>query len=76
MAEITAEFLADEMYAIVKEVDGKKLVKPTDLAKMMKAKFGEDADRKKCKAALQIITTDGRCVYEYAGGSYVKLKKD
>ncbi len=76
MPEITAEFLADEMYKIVQEVDGKKLLKPGDLAKMMKAKFGPEADRKLSKAALRIITTDGRCVYEYAGGSYVKLKKD
>ncbi len=63
--------LADIAYKIVADADGKKLLKPMDVIKMLKAQHG--ADRKGAKDALQILTTDGRCVYEYAGGSYIKL---
>ena len=70
----SAEAMADEIFVYVKEVDGKKLLKPLDVIKMMKAKYGATA-KKPAKAALQILTTDGRCNYEYAGGSYLKLAK-
>jgi len=67
----TPEELADIAYEIVKEASGKKLLKPMDVVKMLKKDHG--ADRRGAKDALQILTTDGRCVYEYAGGSYIKL---
>ena len=67
----TAAELADIAFEIVKDADGKKLLKPMDVLKMLKAQHG--ADRRLAKDALQILTTDGRCVYEYAGGSYIKL---
>ncbi len=72
MADMTVEQIADEMFEIVKQYDGKKLLKPMDVMKMLQAK---GASRSDCKKALQVITTDGRCVYEYAGGSYLKLAK-
>ena len=67
----TPEELADIAYEIVKEASGKKLLKPMDVLKILKK--DHDADRRAAKDALQILTTDGRCVYEYAGGSYIKL---
>ncbi len=67
----TPEELADIAYEIVAEASGKKLLKPMDVVKMLRKQHG--ADKKDAKAALQILTTDGRCVYEYAGGSYIKL---
>ena len=72
MADMTVEEVADKIYVIVKDADGKKLLKPLDCVKMMKA---QGVDKKVAKAALQLLTTDGRCVYEYAGGSYIKLDK-
>jgi hypothetical protein len=71
MAEnLTVEEIADKMYEIIVQYAGKKLLKPMDMMKMMQKEHG--ADRSDCKKALQILTTDGRCVYEYAGGSYIK----
>jgi len=67
----TAAECADIAFEVVKEADGKKLLKPMDVLKLLKAQHG--ADRRTAKDALQILTTDGRCVYEYAGGSYLKL---
>jgi len=67
----TPEELADIAYEIVKDASGKKLLKPMDVIKILKKDHG--ADRRSAKDALQILTTDGRCVYEYAGGSYIKL---
>jgi hypothetical protein len=68
---LTAAECADIAFEVVKAADGKKLLKPMDVLKMLKAEHG--ADRRTAKDALQILTTDGRCVYEYAGGSYLKL---
>jgi len=66
---MTPEQIADEMYEIIVQYAGKKLLKPMDVMKMLQAKGAKRSD---CKKALQILTTDGRCVYEYAGGSYIK----
>lgn len=68
--KLTAEEIADKMFLIIAQYAGKKLLKPLDMIKMMQKEHG--ASRSDCKKALQILTTDGRCVYEYAGGSYIK----
>jgi hypothetical protein len=67
----SVEEIADAMYAMVAEVQGKKKLKAQDLTKAMKEKFG--ADRKTSKEALRLLMDSGRCVYTYFGGSYVEL---
>jgi hypothetical protein len=74
MAEVTVEQIADAMYELVKSTHGKKDLKPMDVTKAMIAQFGEDAvDKRMCKKALRELIDSGRCIYKYAGGSYVTL---
>jgi hypothetical protein len=71
---VTAEQVADAMYEMVKQYQGKKKLKAQDLTKAMKDKFGADeVDRKKGKEALKLLMDSGRCVYTYFGGSYVEI---
>ena len=74
--EVTVETVADAMYALVKETHGKKNLKPMDLTKQMIQKFGDDCDKKMCKAAIRELIDSGRCIYSYVGGSYVTLPPD
>jgi hypothetical protein len=77
MAEVTIDEIADAMYELVKSTVGKKDLKPMDVTKAMIEKFGEDnVDKSMCKKALRQIMDSGRCVYKYAGGSYVTLPKE
>ena len=46
MSEITKEAVTEAMYALVKEYSGKKKLKPMDLTKEMRAKFGDACDKK------------------------------
>lgn len=71
MSEVTVDSVADAMYEMVKEYSGKKKLKPMDLTKAMRDKFG--CDKKLCKEALKQIVESGKVVYTYFGGSYVEL---
>ena len=73
MSEVNAETVAEAMYALVKEYSGKKKLKPMDLIKEMRAKFGDTCDKKLCKEALKDLIASGRAVYTYFGASYVEL---
>ena len=73
MSEITKEAVTEAMYALVKEYSGKKKLKPMDLTKEMRAKFGDACDKKLCKAALRDLIESGRAVYTYFGASYVEI---
>ena len=73
MSEITKETVAEAMYALVKEYSGKKKLKPMDLTKEMRDKFGDACDKKLCKEALKDLIESGRVVYTYFGASYVEL---
>ena len=71
---VSPEQVADAMYELVAEYQGKKKLKASDLTKSMIEKFGEDeVDKKTCKLALWQLMDSGRCVYTYFGGSYVEL---
>jgi len=71
---VTTEQVADAMYEMVKEYQGKKKFKASDLTKAMIQKFGEDeVDKKLCKGAIRTLMDSGRCVYTYFGGSYIEL---
>ncbi len=77
MSETTSvpiETLAEEMYQLVAECEGKKNLKATDLTKAMVAKHGEAACSKDdCKKAIRILIDSQRCIYSYLGGSYIQL---
>lgn len=71
---ITIEKLAEEMYRMVAECEGKKSLKAGDLIKAMQEQFGHDACTKEdCKKAIRELIDSGRCVYSYFGGSYIQL---
>ncbi len=74
MAEMTAEQLADAMYAMIKDARGMKKYKATDLQKAMAERFG--ADKQACKAAIRLLIDGGRCIYTYFGGSYIEIPPD
>lgn len=70
----TPEQVADAMYEIVKEYQGKKKFKAGDLIKAMIQKFGEaECDKKLCKAAIRTLMDSGKCVYTYFGGSFIEI---
>lgn len=71
---VTPEQVADAMYELVAQYQGKKKLKAGDLTKEMIAKFGEDqCDKKLCKQAIRKLMDSGRCVYTYFGGSYIEI---
>ena len=71
---VTPEQVADAMYEMVKEYQGKKKFKAADLTKAMIKQFGEEeVDKKLCKKAIRTLMDSGRCVYTYFGGSYIEL---
>ena len=71
---VTTEQLADEMFAMVAECQGKKNLKPADLIKAMVARYGEaNCSKNDCKQALRVLIDSERCVYSYFGESYVTL---
>ena len=71
---VTTEQIADVMYEMVKEYQGKKKFKAGDLTKAMIQKFGEaECDKQLCKQAIRELMESGKCTYSYVGGSYVVL---
>ena len=70
---VTTDVVAEAMYDLVKEVQGKKKLKAMDLTKAMMQRFGDECDKKMCKAAIRELIDSGRCIYTYFGGSYVEL---
>ncbi len=73
MAVSTTE-VADAIFELVKEYQGKKKFKAGDLTKAKIQKFGEaECDKKLCKAAIRILMDSGRCVYTYFGGSFIEI---
>ena len=71
---VTPEQVADAMFDMVSEYQGKKKFKPGDLTKAMVQKFGDEGcDKKLCKAAIRILMDSGRCVYTYFGGTAIEV---
>lgn len=71
---VTPQEVADAMFEMVKEYQGKKKFKAGDLTKAMMQKFGEEqCDKKLCKAAIRALMDSGRCVYTYFGGSFIEM---
>ena len=71
---VTPEQIADSMFELVKEYQGRKKFKASDLTKAMIQQFGEDGcDKKLCKAAIRSLMDSGRLVYTYFGGSFIEM---
>jgi carbonic anhydrase len=71
---VTVETLAEDMYAMVVETQGKKNLKAGDLTKAMIAKHGEaNCTKDDCKLAIRQLMESSRCVYSYFGGSYITV---
>jgi hypothetical protein len=75
MTEILVETIAEEMYQMVAECDGKKNLKPGDLIKAMTAKHGEACSKELSKLAIRQLIESSRCVYAYLGGTFIQLPK-
>jgi hypothetical protein len=73
MSDAKAAVVADAMYELVKECQGKRQLKPTDLTKAMLERFGDHCDKALCKEAIRLLIDDDRCIYSYLGGSYIVL---
>jgi hypothetical protein len=71
MADVTTEQLADAMYEMIKDAQGQKKYKATDLQKAMIERFG--VEKKDCKLAIRSLVDSGRCIYTYFGGSYIEI---
>ena len=71
---VAIETLAEEMYKMVVEYQGKRNLKAGDLTKAMIEKFGADnCSKDECKQAIRQLIDSSRCVYSYFGGSYITL---
>ncbi len=70
---VTPEEVADAMYEMVKEYQGRKKFKASDLMKTMIQKYGDEIDKKFCKKAIRLLMDSGRCVYTYFGGSFIEI---
>ena len=71
---VSPEEVAEAMYELVAQYQGKKKFKAGDLTKEMIAKYGEDqCDKKLCKLAIRQLMDSGRCVYTYFGGSFIEV---
>jgi hypothetical protein len=69
----TVDEVADAMFKMVEDAHGVKKLKAMDLTKAMIEVFGDEVDKKLCKAAIKELINSGRCVYTYFGGSYVEI---
>ena len=71
---VTPEQIADAMFEMVNEYQGRKKFKAGDLTKAMIQKFAaDDVDKKQCKLGIRVLMDSGRCVYTYFGGSFIEI---
>ncbi len=71
---VTVDQVADAMYALIEEYQGRKKFKAMDLTHAMIDRFGEaECDKRTCKAAIRQLIDSGKCVYTYFGGSYIEI---
>ena len=70
---VSVDEVANAMYEMVAQYQGKKKFKAGDLTKAMIEKFGGEVDKKFCKLAIRQMMDSGRCVYTYFGGSFIEV---
>ena len=71
--ELPIETLADEIYSVVGQQQGKCYLRAGDLTQMMMERFGEECSKDNCRRAIHQLIDSGRCVYSYFGASYITL---
>jgi|GEM_PF-125694 len=72
--KVSIETIVEAMYRLIKEGQGLKKYKATDLQKEMIEKFGpERCDKDSCKKAIRELIESERCVYTYFGGSFIEM---
>ncbi|OIP62036.1 MAG: hypothetical protein CO150_04950 [Nitrospirae bacterium CG_4_9_14_3_um_filter_53_35] len=71
--KMSVEAIADAMFNIVKQYAGKKRYKAGDLTKEILSTYGDKVDKQDCKTAIRTLMDSGRCIYGYAGGSFIAL---
>jgi hypothetical protein len=70
----TVEEVADKMYGMIAEAKGKKKYTPRELQSAAMETFGEEVDKKTCKAAVAHLNSSGRCTYSmYGGVNYLEI---
>ena len=52
---VTMEEVADSMFEMVKDCQGKKKLKAMDLTKAMQQRYGDECDKKMCKTAIRTL---------------------
>ena len=72
MSEVDINAVAESMFAMVKEAEGKKRYKPGDLSKAMRAEF-EGLDKKQAKEAIRVLVDGERLVYTYFNGTFLEI---
>ena len=73
----SVEEVADKMYEMIAAERGRKKFTPRDLQSISMETFGDEVDKKICKAAVRHLTDTGKCVYSgYGGVSYVEIPPD
>jgi hypothetical protein len=71
---MTVEEVADKMYAMIAEAKGKKKYTPRELQSAAMEKFGDQVDKKICKAAVADLNSSGKCTYSmYGGVNYLEI---
>ncbi len=70
---VETQTLADDMFVIVKEGEGKKRYKPGDLVKKMIEKYGDDISKRDCKDAIRILVDGEKLVYTYFNGTWLEI---
>lgn len=71
---IEAQTLADDMYEIIKDGEGKKRYKPGDLIKKMVAKYeAEGVSKKDGKDAIRLLVDADKVVYTYFNGTWLEM---
>ncbi len=70
---LSIDEIAEAMYKMVSDAQGKKKLKAMDLTKSMMQLYPDEVDKKSCKEAIRQLIESGRCVYTYFGGSYIEL---
>jgi len=78
MAEpVSVQEVAEAMYRMVQEAQGRKKLKATDLTKAVLELFGpERCEKQLCKQAIRELIDSGRCIYTYFGASFVELPQE
>jgi hypothetical protein len=71
---VDIQVLADDMYNLVAENQGKERYKPQDVFKeMIQKNLDKGVSKKDCKAALKTLIESEKLVYNYLNGSCTSL---